>query len=358
MADQEQTTAPAIADNFDFDNPEAWAALDSATQEAGTAEEKTAAPAGESSTAEPEAAAPAAPATTAATAAAPAASAATADAPADGEGGASPSTTETHEPVAGVATKDGRGVIPFAELQSTRRRAMLAEHRAKQLEAEKQRLAAELEAAKRGETPTAAAGLTDEELQQLADDFPGGEKVVKALQAQRAEIDRLSKAQATEQPVDIEAVVDQQLSLQEQIDQALASSRALGDWRASNPDAWDRALQFDQGLISDPKYAALDFPARFAKLEKLVAADMDLELPTASSQASPAVAHAPKPDAAKVAAKAQAAAAKASLPETLTDLPGTAPVAKSDEDLSERELYAKVSQLSETEILRAAGVPV
>lgn len=301
-----------------------------------------------------------------AVAAAPAPVAATpAPAPAPAESSQAPAAAPAPnelERVDGIATVDGKRVIPYAVLQNTRQEA-------RQLREENGRLQQELEAAR-----TKAAGdgnqalvdraasapetLTEAELAELEQDYPALSKAMKILSATQAQVQKLASAPAPAPAPAAAAPVPPANHPDEEFDSAIAASPLISKWMTEQGPEWDRAIAIDNVLREDPRTANLPFAERFAKVERMVAAEFDIPLP---AKPSPTPAPAAAPAAAAPAPAATPAAApppKAAARPTLTDLGGTPPVSADDAINSKTslDLLAATEGMSEEQLMRMAGV--
>lgn len=291
--------------------------------------------------------------------------AAPAAAPAPSESSAPPaaaSASESGEQVEGVATADGRRVIPYAVLRQTREEA-------RHFRDENERLRQQLEEATKSAAGTgqqdlvaranaAPETLTDEDLAELEQDYPTLSKALKAIKATQAQVQQLAQAPAPAAPAPAAAPAAQaaqQAEGEEEFDAAIAASPLISKWMTDKGPEWDRARAIDRVLLEDPKTANLTFAQRFAKVERMVAAEFEIPLPskTQPNPAAPPAAAAPAAPAAAPAAPVRASA----LP-TLTDLGGTPPASGEDAINSKTaaDLLAATNNMSEEQLMRMAGV--
>lgn len=227
----------------------------------------------------------------------------------------------------GVATKDGRNIIPYAVLKSERERA----HRAEQMAKEMQDRVAALEAmvgtqvnqgAKQGESartqlPTDNADLSAEDLEALKEDFP---TVYKAVMASMAAAKTL---EAKLQPVEDVVRQEQQERAQsatETVQDAIDAIPKLAHIQATNADAFELAKQFDATLRNQAAWHGKSLSERFAKVTEMVESALgEITLPGSPSTSQPNAGDL------KAAAKAKAdAAAKQSrtnVPTSLSEFP-------------------------------------
>lgn len=297
-------------------------------------------------TAQAAAAAPAAPA-----AAAPAAPAPTdsSQAPA-----AAPASSDSDR-VDGVATADGKRVIPYAVLQQTRHEARSAREEVgrlqKELEAAQQQLAASGNPDLAARASSAPETLTAEELAELEQDYPSLSKLVKVVMSTQEKL----QAAATPAPAPAAAApapAGRPESDEEQFDAAIAASPLISKWMTEGGPEWERAKAIDGLLQKDPNSAGLTYEQRFAKVQRMVAAEFDIPLPSAAPTPAARAASPAAP-----AAPAVPAAKAAPLP-SLSDLGGTPPQSSEDaiNGKTAADLLAATQNMSEQELMRMAGV--
>ncbi len=352
-------------DSINWSDPNAYAAMGVGAPD--DEEGADATPEGDSTASAPASAAPATPAP----AAAPAAAATPAPAPEQSSEtpAAAPTAGETARPE-GVATRDGKHVIPYAVLEQTREQLRAAERANADLQQQLAQAAQRADPNGSSELAQRAQAdpnsLTDEELETLAADYPALVKPLQMLQRMREQMASLTNgtaapAAATAAP-SAPAPAAQPRIQDEEFDLAIAANPLIGQWMG-NPQGreWNRARALDRELSRDPAYANVPLAERFAKVQRMVAAEFDVPLPNAAPSPSPAPAAAPTPAA---AAKQQAAAPAVPQPKdttafpTLSDMGGTAPVSEEDQWTRETstDLLAKAEQMSERDLLRLAGI--
>lgn len=293
--------------------------------------------------------APAAPAVTATPAPAPAQRS---EAPA-----AAASTEGEPERPQGVATRDGRHVIPYAVLEQARERT-------RQLEQQNQQLQEQLAAAANRADPSGSSelaqraqsdpdSLTPAELEELAADFPSLAKPLQMMVKMREQITALASRPAA--PVAASAAAPaaapapRTVAPEEELDLAIAANPLIGQWMSARGDEWARARAIDSMLLQDPKYAGISATERLAKVQAMVAAEFGIKAPAAATPAP-----APQPQ----GGAAPAPAARDSAFPSLGDMGGTAPL--SDEDqvnaLPSTDLLAKYERMSDAELMRQVGL--
>lgn len=226
---------------------------------------------------------------------------------AEADPAAATTTTETPaEPapkvVAGVASKDGKTVLPYAALQGARKEASQYRQRAARAEQE-------LADLKAGKKPAEGAELTDEYLQEVAADFPQLAPLVKAVQRSA----QAAPAAKPDQSDDNEAADDP-------VQSAIDTVPLLAAWQAEDPEKWERAKALDRALDGSRPWKGKPLEERFAHVTQLVAKEFDIQV-EATAPAPPA----PPPTPAKKTPDAVIAGAKRNAPNTLSDFKGGAP---------------------------------
>lgn len=257
----------------------------------------------------------------------------------------------------GIATADGKHIIPITVLKVTRKELSeekglraAAETRIKELEAI---VAAASQGAKQGEsarTSTEGLGqdLSAEELESLKEDFPTVYKAVmtakakaEALEAKLKPVEEREKAtEAERERMNREAVQD-----------AIDSVPKLAYLQSGNPEAFELAKRFDAQLLSIPAWSDKPMSERFAKVAEMVESAIGaIELP-----GNPPSKSTPSPSAAELAKAAKARAAEvakkgASVPTSLSEFPaGLAPAADEQEmleNISPVELGRKLAGMT------------
>lgn len=276
---------------------------------------------------------------------------------------ATPQATDERLP---VLTRDGKQVIPFEVLESTRRRASEAERQAKaameQAEVEKgqrellERQIREMQertkAAEQGEKPdadaTAAADvISDEQLAVFKEDAPEFYSVLKGMR------DRLVAAEAKA----TEAVKRQEQSEAERLEQARAEVRArvteavdsnpkLVYLRETNVDAYNQIADLDRMLANSKFHQHLPLAERISKAVSMYEEQRGaIQLP---GQPTGGQGKAPAKD-------STTAAAPASGPHTLSDLPGGAmphtTEAENVDELSISQLTSRLMDMGSVEAI-------
>jgi hypothetical protein len=227
---------------------------------------------------------------------------------------------------AGIATKDGKHVIPYSVLKSERDRASRAEQLATEMRERVAALEAAVQASSQGanngesarteaQEPT-VSDLSSDDLEALKEDFPTVYKAVQAAMAKAAQLE--AKLQPVEDSVR-SAEAEQARSATETVQDAIDAVPKLAHIQATNTDAFELAKQFDATLRTQPAWAGKSLSERFAKVTEMVEAALGpIDLPGAKPASQSA-------EDLKAAAKAKAdAAAKASrtnVPTSLSEFP-------------------------------------
>lgn len=225
----------------------------------------------------------------------------------------------------GVATKDGKHVIPYSVLKSERDRASRAEQLANEMQERVKSLEAMVQSgnqgAKQGESartdqqPT-ESNLSPEDLAALKEDFP---TVYKAVMASMAVAERL-KDQL--KPVE-ESVRNQEAeraqTATETVQDAIDSNPKLAHIQATNADAFELAKQFDATLRGQSSWSDKPLSERFAKVTEMVESALGpIDLP-GSKPTSQSAEDLRKAALAKAAQSAKAT--KTDVPTSLSEFP-------------------------------------
>jgi hypothetical protein len=240
--------------------------------------------------------------------------AAPAPAPAPAESSAPPAAAEPtkEEPVAtGVATRDGKHVIPYQVLENERAQRRDAERREAEALAKLARL--EGQGATSSEKHAAIEALfSPEELADMESDFPAMKKLSDAYTALAAKVaaDEAAKsaAQAQTQQVTEDEARD---VVAAQVSEAIKGNALLATWQARGGGLWTEAKATDAELLADPVWSAKPMAERFAEVQRRVAEANGIPLPPTPGKNTSATTPTPRP----------AAPVKEVLP-TLTDFNG------------------------------------
>lgn len=334
-------------DKVNWSDPNAYAAMGVGEDDPG--ENDTPANEGDTAGAAPAPAAAATPAP-----AAPAVAAAPASAPADGS--ATPSAAaesnandDTQRP-AGVATRDGKHVIPYEVLANTR------DH-ARRLETELAEARQQLEQLAKAGGKSGAA--PDADLQERAQqglltederiDFPALAKIEQAFVQLNERLSRAAAAPAASPapmaPSAAPAPAAPRLSDDEEFDLAIAQSPLIAQWMQTKGPEWRRAAALDKMLRDeDPNLGYLE---RFARVQRAVAAEFGVELPAST----------PAPRTKQPAAAPAPQVRDAAMP-SLSDFGGSPPQSQEDaiNSATTTDLLAQVERYSDAELARFAGI--
>jgi hypothetical protein len=271
-------------------------------------------------------------------------------------------TTEPTEDQAGVATKDGKHVIPYSVLATTRERATRAEQALQEMTTRAAALEQSLRATAQGANTGAAARaadavtadaterMSDADLEALKDDFPTVYKAMKVSMDRAAALEAQVREQAGFRQ-EVEAA--SQHSVEETIQDAIDSNPKLAHIQANDQAAFNLAQQLDDTLKNTPAWANRPMSERFAKvLEMVEQANGPIELPgSKSTQQTPPATAADLKAAAKAAAAAQAKAnTAASVPTSLSEFPVGEPPAQTEmqalETMSQFQLAEKLARMT------------
>lgn len=253
----------------------------------------------------------------------------------------------------GVATKDGKHIIPYSVLQGERARAARAEEIAQQAQQRLEELQAQLQqssqGAKTGESartePTAVEQeISEVDLEALKEDFPTVYKAVKSAMARANAIEqRLNPVAETVHAQQAQ----QQRSEAELVQEAIDSVPKLAHIQANNKDAFALARQFDATLRAQPAWAGKSLSERFAKVTEMVESAIgEIELPAGKQSLGT------KEDVSNKAKAlaTQAANAPQSVPTSLSEFPAGKAPAESEvqalESMSATQLAEKFGRMS------------
>lgn len=263
-------------------------------------------------------------------------------------------TEVSEEEAEGIASKNGKHVIPYSVLKSERERVARAEQVARDMQAELDKLQAQLKSnqgAKEGESArtnpqqTDANELSDEELVLLKEDNPTVYRALMAIKAQSAAIE--SKLN----PVfDRVAVEEENLKRTEEeaIQEAVDSVPKLAYIAATDQAAYELAQQFDTALKYSKAWIGKPLAERFeAVIDMVEKATGPINLPT-SPKASLNTEEIAK--AARAKAAEQAKETRSAVPTSLSEFPaGLAPAVDEQEvleNISPVELGKRLSRMT------------
>lgn len=220
---------------------------------------------------------------------------------------------------------------PQGDTRAALRAARTAE---KRLRDENERLQRELEEARKGK-PTADTTITDEELEQLEQDFP--------LQAKLARRQRELEAQiaATRTAAPPPSSEFEPPSYQPETQMVIDSVPDLVAWQydPAAQDKFQRAIEYDKALLLDPDWKGRTPSERFAEAaERTKRAFGAAPSPAPSPSAAPA--------ATRLDPAAALAAAPVSGPKGISDFRGGGPAAPAERDfsaMSDEEVMASLT---------------
>ena len=242
----------------------------------------------------------------------------------------------------GVATKDGKHVIPYSVLKSERDRAARAEQIAREaqerLEALQAQLAAGSQGANNGESartnqqqPT-VSDLSTEDLQTLQEDFP---TVYKAVMASMAAAKALEAKLAPVEESVRNAEADQARSAQETVQDAIDSVPKLAHIQANNAEAFELAKQFDATLRTQSAWADKPLSERFSKVMEMVESTIGpIEIPGSQKATSQNVGDLKK--AAMAKAEQVAKSNRSNVPTSLSEFPAGQHAAQDEQEAAEQ----------------------
>lgn len=193
---------------------------------------------------------------------APGAAAPAADVPdKDAQAPASAPAAPAPEKPAGIASKNGKHVLPYHVLTAERRRADREAQRADEL-------ARQLENLKAGKQPEESDQLTEDVVRQAEEDFPEHGKKLRAAFERMQELEaKVGQAGSPSQEQGAAAN-----PLQEAIDQV----PMLLEWQVTDPEKFGRAQEIDEVLKKSPKWKGKPLEERFAHVTRMVAEEYDI----------------------------------------------------------------------------------
>lgn len=276
---------------------------------------------------------------------------------------ADPSEATNPGPVDGIATRDGKRIIPYAVLESERRaNQALKEQLAKANEQLQAAMAAKEttgnDLAERASS--APESLTDAELEELERDFPSLAKPLQLIRTMNEKLAQLSQTTtqqapaqqaATAQPADQAALTEQ-----EAYDQGIADNPLIATWMSKGGKEWERACAIDEVLQKDPSNKGLTYSERFAKVQRMVAAEFGIAIPPSGGSTQ----QAGQTAASSAATKPGALPTPTETTPTLTDLSGRGVSTSRDPlaDMTTGQMVDRAMAMSEEELRALAGIPV
>lgn len=257
--------------------------------------------------------------------------------------------SDNEDDAAGVATKDGKHVIPYSVLKSERDRASRAEQIAREAQERVAALEAQLKAGNQGanngegartdpQQPT-ASDLSAEDLEALKEDFPTVYKAVMASMAAAKALE--TKLQPVEESVR-SAEAERERSATETVQDAIDSVPKLAHIQATNKDAFELAKQFDATLRTQSAWASKPLSERFSKVAEMVESAIGpIDLP-GSKQASPSAEDLAK--AAKAKAAQDAKASRTNVPTSLSEFPAGQHAAQDEREAAEQLTHQQLAE--------------
>lgn len=254
----------------------------------------------------------------------------------------------------GIATKDGKHIIPYSVLKNERERAARAEQIARdaqeRLAAMEEKLNAEEQGAKKGEAARAEpqeGDISASELEALKDDFPTVYKaVIASIAASKAVADKLAPVE--ESVRDAESA--RQQTMVEAVQEAIDATPKMAFLQATNAEAFELAKQFDEALRTQQAWAGKPLAERFAKVVEMVESVIgQIDIP---GKAKPSLSAEELARAAR--AKAEKDSSRNSVPSSLSDFPAGNPPAQDEQDaieqMTHQQLAAKFARMSADEM--------
>jgi hypothetical protein len=234
------------------------------------------------------------------------------------------------QPPEGVATKDGKRIIPYTVLEQERRKNHELERLARD-QAERLKQLEQPGGQPAGQKPqeSAVTILSEEELQELEEELPAIGKLFRAQQTQLQSLGQTVQTLAQErQTREEEGARTVQMTVQEAID-ASPKLAYLQSLEETDPIKWERAVRFDSTLRADPEWAEKSFSERFEKVVQLYEATYGpVDLPGQPAASVQSVKQPSQADLAKQAA--EKLKSKTAVPTSLSAIPGGATPATDD----------------------------
>ena len=257
--------------------------------------------------------------------------------------------SDNEDDAAGVATKDGKHVIPYSVLKSERDRASRAEQIAREAQERVAALESQLKAGNQGanngegartdpQQPT-ASDLSAEDLEALKEDFPTVYKAVMASMAAAKALE--TKLQPVEESVR-STEAERERSATEAVQDAIDSVPKLAHIQATNKDAFELAKQFDATLRTQSAWANKPLTERFAKVAEMVESAIGpIDLP-GSKKASPSAEDLAK--AAKAKAEQDAKASRTNVPTSISEFPAGQHAAQDEREAAEQLTHQQLAE--------------
>ena len=252
----------------------------------------------------------------------------------------------------GIATKSGKGIIPYNVLATERERRQQAEQALQQMQ---QRLNDMTQQTAGARQEASEVQFSDEDLAQISEDFPAVGKLFNALQA------KLSATEARLQQIqDIESqrIEAEEATQRRAVNEAMDDNPALLFWRDKEPALFDEAVRIDAQLQTNPRFSHLTLSDRFAKVVNAMEAiygptELPAEYQTRAVAQTPAKPQVSEKELAERAKEVVAKASSTGRPRTLSDMPGgVAPISDDQkmESMNTSELADMFANKSPDEI--------
>ena len=252
----------------------------------------------------------------------------------------------------GIATKSGKGIIPYNVLATERERRQQAEQALQQMQ---QRLNDMTQQTAGTRQEASEVQFSDEDLAQISEDFPAVGKLFNALQA------KLSATEARLQQIqDIESqrIEAEEATQRRAVNEAMDDNPALLFWRDKEPGLFDEAVRIDAQLQTNPRFSHLTLSDRFAKVVNAMEAiygptELPAEYQTRPGAQTPAKPQVSEKELAERAKEVVAKASSTGRPRTLSDMPGgVAPISDDQkmESMNTSELADMFANKSPDEI--------
>lgn len=256
------------------------------------------------------------------------------------------------EEPAGVASKDGKHIIPYQELKMSRERAARAEIMAQELAAKLEAVQHEIDTGRASKTRDVRDIVDDEVLGAIREEAPEVADVIDKLVKRNQELEeRAQSAQTTSVDEERESRVQAVIGVEE----AINAVPKLAHVRANDPETFSAIAELDTMLGKRSAWEGRPLAERFdAAVRMYEAANGSIELPGNGQL----------PVDTDVRVKAALAKAQQGTPgpSTLSDIPGGTPAAESNQDaltalsstaLTERFMTMSPEQI-EAELARLA----
>ncbi len=252
----------------------------------------------------------------------------------------------------GIATKSGKGIIPYNVLATERERRQQAEQALQQMQ---QRLNDMTQQTAGARQEASEVQFSDEDLAQISEDFPAVGKLFNALQA------KLSATEAQLQQIreiELQRAEAEEATQRRAVNEAMDDNPALLFWRDKEPGLFDEAVRIDAQLQTNPRFSHLTLSDRFAKVVNAMEAiygptELPAEYQTRPVAQTPAKPQVSEKELAERAKEVVAKASSTGRPRTLSDMPGgVAPISDDQkmESMNTSELADMFANKSPDEI--------